>query len=58
MLVLFDDPAVSKGNCLLRAQALLSGSQAFQHDNIAVGVGINMDGVHASLFCCFSKQCI
>ena len=48
MLMFLDNPAVSKCDCLLRAQALLRGSQAFQHDNIAVGVGINVDGMHAS----------
>ena len=58
MLMFLDNPAVSKCDCLLCTQTLLRGSQAFEHDNIAVGVGINVDGMHAGLFCCFSKQCI
>ena len=58
LLMSLDNPAVSKCDCLLCTQTLLRGSQAFQHDNIAVGVGINVDGMHAGLFCCFSKQCI
>ena len=56
VLVFFYNLAVAKDNFPLGCQALLHRGELFQHGDIAVGIRIYVDRMHAGFFCCFSKE--